>query len=83
MEGLEPRSPIAIERYAGPLLISHGEADRLWPVEQTRRLEARLLAHGRVPEMHYYPGEGHGLGPEAGSLDRTRVSDFFRRNLVG
>lgn len=82
-EGLEPRSPIAIERYMGPLLISHGEADSLWPVEQARRLEARLRAHGRSPEMHYYPGEGHGLGPEAASLDRTRVSDFFHRHLVG
>ncbi|MGF3023596.1 alpha/beta hydrolase family protein [Methylobacterium aquaticum] len=82
-DGLEPRTPIAIEHYDGPLHISHGEADKTWSVEGTRRIEARLLAHGRTPEMRYYPGQGHGLGPEAASLDRMRVADFFRRTLVG
>lgn len=82
-EGLGAYAPIAVERYDGALHISHGEADRTWSVEGARRLEARLLAHGRSPEMHYYPGQGHGLGPEAASLDRMRVANFFRRTLMG
>jgi acetyl esterase/lipase len=80
---LEVHTPIAVERYEGSLHISHGEADKIWSVEGTRRLEARLLAHRRTPEMHYYPGQGHGLGPEAISVDRARVADFFRRTLAG
>ena len=82
-EGLSARTPIAVEHYAGPLLISHGEADQTWFAEGTLRLEARLRANGRTPDMHYYPGEGHGLGPEAASLDRARVADFFKRHLIG
>lgn len=80
--GLEPRTPIALARYHGPLHISHGEADRTSSVEGTRRLEVRLLAHGRRAEIRYYPGEGHGLGPEATRVDRAHVADFFRRTLV-
>ena len=81
-EGLAPRAPIEVERYPGPLSLSHGEADRVWPAEQTRRLEARLRTHGREPDVFLYPGEGHALGAEAASVDRARVADFFRRHLA-
>jgi dienelactone hydrolase len=81
-EGLTPTTPIEIERYAGPLFISHGEADDVWTVECTRRLEARLKAAGRNPEIHYYPGEGHGFRAETANLQRDRLSAFFARHLA-
>ena len=79
---LESGTPIEVERYAGPLLLGHGEEDPVWPADRTRRLEARLRAAGRTPEVHYYPGEGHGLRPAAANLDRARLSAFFRRHLA-
>ncbi|MBV9248115.1 MAG: prolyl oligopeptidase family serine peptidase [Acetobacteraceae bacterium] len=80
-DDLKPTTPIEIERYAGPLYLSHGEADSVWTVECTRRLEARLRAAGREPEVYYYPGEDHGLRPETSNLQRTRMAAFFRRHL--
>lgn len=80
-DGLTPTTPIEIERYSGPLFISHGEADDVWTVECTRRLEARLKSAGRNPEIHYYPGEGHGFKAETANLQRQRLTEFFSRHL--
>lgn len=80
-DGLLPTTPIEIERYSGPLFLSHGESDRLWTVDCTRRLEARLKAAGRHPEVHYYPDEDHGFRPETLNLQHARLADFFRRHL--
>ena len=80
-EALAPGTPIPIERYDGPLTISHGEEDELWPVERSKRLEARLKAAGRAPGIHYYPRQGHSLGGPAANLARDRLKDFFRRTL--
>ena len=80
-ETLLPTTPIAIERYAGPVYLSHGEADAVWSVACTRRLEARLKAAGRSPEVHYYPGEDHGLRPAIANVQRTRMLAFLRRHL--
>ena len=33
-----PTTLIAIERYAGPVHLSHGEADAVWSVACTRQL---------------------------------------------
>jgi dipeptidyl aminopeptidase/acylaminoacyl peptidase len=80
--GLAPGDAIEIERYSGPLFISHGEADDVWPVERSRRLEARLKAAGRNPEIHYYASEGHGFRAETANLQRQRLADFFTRHLA-
>ncbi|WP_281685661.1 alpha/beta hydrolase family protein [Thalassobaculum salexigens] len=82
-DGLMPATPIEIERYAGPLLISHGTEDKVWTVDCTRRLEARLKAAGRDPEIYYYEGENHGLQPDAENQNNTRLLSFFTRHLVG
>ena len=79
---LRPRAPIEIERYDGPLFISHGEDDSLWTVGRTRRLESRLRAAGRAPEVHIYKGEGHHLRPETERMHYLRVVDFFGRALI-
>ncbi|MGL4439455.1 MAG: alpha/beta hydrolase family protein [Bosea sp. (in: a-proteobacteria)] len=80
-DGLADGTPIEIERFTGPLFISHGQNDRLWSVDRTRRLESRLKAAGRSPEVHYYPGEGHGFGPENRNVQNGRLLAFFDKNL--
>jgi phospholipase/carboxylesterase len=44
-----------------PVLIVHGEADEVVPVEASRTAEAALRAAGVEVEASYRPGLGHGL----------------------
>lgn len=81
-DGLMPGTPIEIERYTGPVFMSHGEKDLMWTAEMTRRLEARLRAAGRDPEVHYYEDQGHGFDPETANIQWERLIAFFRRHLV-
>ena len=82
-DGLLPTMPIEIERYAGPLFLSHGTADRVWSAEMTRRLETRLLAAGRRPEVHYYEGQDH-ISDSAGENEHhAKLIGFLRRHLAG
>ena len=81
-DALAPGSPIEIERFDGPLFVSHGEEDTVWRADRTRRLEERLRAAGRAPEVHIYKGEGHHLRPETERLHHLRVIDFFGRALI-
>ena len=81
-DALAPGSQIEIERYDGPLFISHGEQDAVWGADRTQRLAKRLRAAGRRPEVHIYKGEGHVLLPEAQNTHYLRVVDFFGRALI-
>ncbi len=58
-DALLPTMPIEIERYVGPLLLTHGANDTMWSADMTRRLAARLRLHGRTPEVHILPGQDH------------------------
>ncbi|WP_104204559.1 alpha/beta hydrolase family protein [Billgrantia saliphila] len=80
-EGLLPTTPIEVERYLGPLFLSHGTEDRMWSVEMTRRLEQRLQAHGRQPEVHYYEREDHLPGSAGENRHHQLLLDFFARHL--
>ncbi len=80
-DALRPTTPIEIERYEGPIFISHGTADKMWSVEMTRRLEARLLGHNRRPEVHYYDGQPHTPTADAMNLHLRRLIAFFDRHL--
>ena len=81
-EGFLPTTPIEIERFEGPLFLSHGTADRVWSVEMTRRLESRLRQHGRTPEVHYYEGQDHIPGSEAENEHHEKLIAFFERHLA-
>jgi dipeptidyl aminopeptidase/acylaminoacyl peptidase len=81
-ELLSPGSSIEIERYAGPLFLSHGEEDDVWSVKRTRRLERRLIEAGRSPEVHYYPAEAHRLRPETRRVHQAHLVSFFERHLA-
>ena len=45
-----------------PLLILHGDADAIIPVEQGRHLADFATALGGSAEIVIYPGERHGFG---------------------
>ncbi|MBF9231876.1 alpha/beta hydrolase family protein [Microvirga alba] len=81
-EGLLPTTPIEIERFDGPIFLSHGTADRVWSVDMTRRLEKRLKHHGHAPEVHYYEGEDHIPGSAAENEHYEQVIAFFERHLM-
>jgi acetyl esterase/lipase len=78
---LLPTMPIQIENFAGPLFLSHGTADKVWSVEMTRRLVARLHASGRSPEVHYYEGQDHIPGSAAENEHHEHLLSFFERTL--
>jgi dipeptidyl aminopeptidase/acylaminoacyl peptidase len=80
-DGLEPTKPIEIERYGGPVFLSHGTKDTVWSVEMTRRLEARLRSNGKAPEVHYYEGEDHSSRGDADNLHNEQVLTFFEKHL--
>lgn len=50
---------IEIEKYNGPILITVGEKDEVWPVDQTHRIDATLIAAGKKATIRYFPNAGH------------------------
>jgi carboxymethylenebutenolidase len=60
-----------------PVLILHGDADRVVPVEKAYRLE-KIFQEAKVPyEMHIYPGAGHGFRGDDHEDARKRTLAFF------
>ncbi|GGB55616.1 hypothetical protein GCM10011505_40770 [Tistrella bauzanensis] len=80
-DDLLPTRPIEIERFDGPLFLSHGTADRVWSVEMTRRLVARLERHGRRPDVHYYEGSDHLPGSAGENEHHDHLVSFLDRHL--
>ena len=62
--------------------MAHGTADKIWSVEMTRRLEQRLIAAGRSPEVHYFEGKDHNLDSASENDMHEKLLDFFGRTLV-
>lgn len=76
-------SPMTVaEAITAPLLLLHGDADRVVPVGQSQALAERLAALGRPAELHVYAGEGHGWRrPETTVDELTRIGAFLDRHL--
>lgn len=81
-ETLLPTMPIAAELIDAPIFISHGTRDKVWSVEMTRRLEQRLRAAGRTPEVHYLEGQDHMVDGNAENNLNEKLLDFFGRTLL-
>jgi carboxymethylenebutenolidase len=64
-----------------PTLILHGEADRVVPVSEARKLQAALAERGLPHEVMIYPGEGHILSPLAGLDAARRTIEFLGAHL--
>ena len=80
-DALLPSTPIEVERYPGPLYLSHGAQDTVWSVQMTRRLEDRLRRNGRCPEVHYLSGQDHSPEGEGENEHHARVVEFLRSSL--
>ncbi|MTH99892.1 S9 family peptidase [Roseibium sp. RKSG952] len=78
---LLPTTPIAIEAYPGPVLLSHGLKDDVWSPEMTMRLAERLKAHGRSADVHLYPGEPHVPTSEGENRHNADLLAFFGKHL--
>ncbi|MBN9545243.1 MAG: dienelactone hydrolase family protein [Alphaproteobacteria bacterium] len=62
-----------------PLLILHGDADAIIPIEQGRRLAELARSLGGKPELVVYPGERHGFGSR---LDSDNGADALSRTIA-
>ncbi len=81
-DDLLPTKPIEIERYGGPLFISHGTTDKVWSVDMTKRLAERLRQHGQSAEVHLYEGQDH-IPSSAGENEHHELLiSFFERHLA-
>ncbi len=82
----DPRVAVVVDYFGGlpevlardvnampPVLILHGERDRIVPVQAARDLERMLKQKGGPYEIHIYPDQGHGFRGDDSrdALDRT------------
>ena len=80
------RSPVwHADRFVHrPLLVLHGDADPVVPVEQSRVFVDRVRAAGGDATLHVYEDEGHGFRQRANQLDEfERIGTFLDRVLGG
>ncbi len=80
------RSPLTFaEHIAVPLLVLHGDADPVVPIEQSLRLVERIRSsddptHRGTVEFHVMEGEGHGFRAVDNKLAEYRlIGDFLSR----
>ncbi|MEN9822549.1 MAG: hypothetical protein RLZ04_975 [Actinomycetota bacterium] len=63
-----------------PVLILHGDADPVVPVDHSRAFAAAARAAGADVTLHEYPGEGHGFRDAANQRDEyLRLGAFLDR----
>jgi pimeloyl-ACP methyl ester carboxylesterase len=73
---------IAVERYQGPLFVTHGDQDEIWEVDRARRLVSSRSQQSSVETIYReFAGEGHRFGSEAYALVLQELTDFFVRHL--
>jgi dipeptidyl aminopeptidase/acylaminoacyl peptidase len=75
------RSPLTFaDHIAAPLLVLHGDADPVVPIEQSVRLVERVRASGGQIEFHVMEGEGHGFRRVENKLaEYRRIGEFLAR----
>jgi carboxymethylenebutenolidase len=75
----------AAKRYP-PLLVLHGDADQVIPVENGKQLAAEARKLGAPVDLVIYPGESHGFGADFAKKNATdalnRSIAFLRKELA-
>ena len=67
-----------------PLLVMHGDADPVVPIEQSRAFVDRCLGAGGRVEFIVYEGEGHGFRRPENQLDEyRRMQGFLATHVLG
>jgi len=70
------------KRIVAPLLLLHGDDDKVVPVAQSSALAERITADGGDVALHIYPGEGHGWKrPDTVMDELHRVEAFLDRYI--
>jgi dienelactone hydrolase len=64
-----------------PVLILHGEADSVVPLQEAYQLRELLQRKGIEHEIHIYPGVGHGFNGETGRDAGLRAVTFLAKHL--
>lgn len=78
----EKASPIKyVSKAAPPFLIFHGTKDLVVPIEQSRRLAAKLKEVGVSAKLVEVPGEGHGWNGPAGVETTEETIKFLDEKL--
>lgn len=72
---------ILVERIEAPVFITHGDQDRTWSVDRTRRIKQTMEDGGRHPEVHIFAGQGHGFTLDANYQRLELMLGFLRRTL--
>jgi acetyl esterase/lipase len=64
-----------------PVMLLHGDADKVVPVSASRRYEERVRAVGGKCDLHVYAGLPHGFAnhPEIRPAMMSMIGGFFRR----
>jgi acetyl esterase/lipase len=64
-----------------PVMLLHGDADKVVPVSASRRYEERVRAVGGKVDLHVYAGLPHGFAnhPEIRPAMMSMIGGFFRR----
>jgi dipeptidyl aminopeptidase/acylaminoacyl peptidase len=75
------RSPLTFaDHIRAPLLVLHGDADPVVPIEQSVRLVDRIRSSGGDIEFHVIEGEGHGFRAVENKLAEYQlIGDFVSR----
>lgn len=77
------RSPLSYaDRIGVPLLVMHGDADPVVPVEQSIRLADLVRSAGGDVELHVFAGEGHGFRDPANKLAEYELVGRFLGRVV-
>jgi acetyl esterase/lipase len=66
---------------AAPTLLFHGDADKIVPVGQSRKLAEKITAAGGVAHVVVLEGEGHGFRPEKLLLCLQQMVEFLDGRL--
>ncbi|KAJ7577960.1 alpha/beta-hydrolase [Mycena floridula] len=82
-EVYKERSPIShADKIVSPLLLLHGENDRVVPKEQAELIYETVKARGGVIDFKLYEGEGHGWRQEKTLVDSLeREIGFYEKIL--
>jgi carboxymethylenebutenolidase len=85
--GTEPWPLGAPPKRYPPLLILHGDADRIIPVNAGMHLSEQAKALGAPVDLVIYPREGHGFGADTstktGADSYKRTLAFLKKELLG
>jgi len=70
-----------VNKDAPPFLFFHGSDDKLVPIDQSRRLGAKLQSAGVSAEVNVLDGEGHGFTDANNQKAMRRMLDFLDARL--